>query len=189
MDLRFHRIQFYARLNASGTSPEVKYCRKTVRPSEREFRFIKGPIFCNLILADEINRTPAKNPECVVGSDGRAAVIVVSGQTYAIPDPFFVLATQNPIEVEGTYPLPEAQLDRFLFKIKVTYPSREDEKEICRRQVSDYSGTIQPVFDIARLQQVQALVPKVVAADHIFDLAVDLARFYHVRKKASFRMA
>ena len=174
MDLRFHRIQFTPDLMpADITGSEVLQENRST--GEREFRFIKGPIFCNLILADEINRTPPKTQSALLEAMEERQ-LSVSGQTYDIPDPFFVLATQNPIEVEGTYPLPEAQLDRFLFKIKVSYPSREDEKEICRRQVSDYSGKVQPVFDIPKLLEVQSMVPKVVAADHCFDLAVDLAR-------------
>ena len=100
----------------------------------------------------------------------------VGGTTYPLPEPFFVLATQNPIEVEGTYPLPEAQLDRFLMKIKVNYPSRDDEWEICRRQTTDYSYDIEHVIDVQTLLQMQSIVPKVIVADHVYEAAIDLAR-------------
>lgn len=175
MELSFSRIQFTPDLMpADITGGEVLEEDRTT--GKRAFRFVKGPVFSNFLLADEINRTPPKTQSALLEAMEERQ-LSVSGTTYAIPAPFFVLATQNPIEVEGTYPLPEAQLDRFLFKIKVTYPSRDDEIEICRRQVTDYSGKVQPVFNIERLQQVQSLVPKVVAADHIFDLAVNIARF------------
>ena len=101
----------------------------------------------------------------------------IAGDTYPMHNPFFVLATQNPVEVEGTYPLPEAQLDRFLFKIKVEYPSRDAEREICRRNTTEYAAETTRVLEVETLLQMQALVPKVVVSDHVYDTAIDLARF------------
>ena len=115
---------------------------------KRVFRFLQGPLFANLVLADEINRTPPKTQSALLEAMEERQ-LSIGGQTYPLPEPFFVLATQNPIEVEGTYPLPEAQLDRFLFKIKVNYPRRADEWEICRRQTTDYSRDVEHVIDVA----------------------------------------
>jgi MoxR-like ATPase len=174
MDLSFHRIQFTPDLMpADITGGEVLEEDHTT--GKRVFRFLKGPLFANLILADEINRTPPKTQSALLEAmEERQSS--VGGHTYPLPDPFFVLATQNPIEVEGTYPLPEAQLDRFLMKIKVHYPSREDEREICRRQTTEYSHDIEHVIDVQTLLQMQSVVPKVVVADHVYDTALDLAR-------------
>ena len=128
-----------------------------------------------MILADEINRTPPKTQSALLEAMEERQ-LSVGGHTYPLPEPFFVLATQNPIEVEGTYPLPEAQLDRFLMKIKVNYPSRADEWEICRRQTTDYSHDIEHVIDVQTLLQMQSIVPKVIVADHVYEAAIDLAR-------------
>ena len=149
LDLSFNRIQFTPDLMpADITGSEVLQEDRTT--GKRELRFIKGPIFCNLLLADEINRTPPKSQSALLEAMEERQV-TISGETHPMASPFFVLATQNPIEVEGTYPLPEAQLDRFLFKIIIDYPSREDEKEICRRQVSSHRPQPQPVMDAARI--------------------------------------
>ena len=174
MDLSFVRVQFTPDLMpADITGGDVLEEDKTT--GKREFRFVKGPLFHNLILADEINRTPPKTQSALLEAMEERQ-LSISGQTYPLPQPFFVLATQNPVEVEGTYPLPEAQLDRFLMKIKVTYPSLEDEREICRRQTTDYSYTPKRVVDAESLMRMQALVPKVVVADHVYDAAIHLAR-------------
>ncbi|MEZ6145406.1 MAG: AAA family ATPase [Planctomycetaceae bacterium] len=127
MELSFHRIQFTPDLMpADITGGEIMEEDKAT--GHREFRFVKGPVFANLVLADEINRTPPKTQSALLEAMEERQ-LSVSGQTYKLPDPFFVLATQNPVEVEGTYPLPEAQLDRFLFKIKVSYPTRDGEQK------------------------------------------------------------
>jgi MoxR-like ATPase len=174
MDLTFHRIQFTPDL-MPGDITGSDVLEEDHTTGKRVFRFLHGPLFANLILADEINRTPPKTQSSLLEAMEERQ-LSVGGKTYKLPDPFFVLATQNPIEVEGTYPLPEAQLDRFLMKIKVEYPDREDEREICRRQTTDYRHRVTKVIDAATLLQMQALVPKVVVADHVYDAAVDLAR-------------
>ena len=174
LDLSFNRIQFTPDLMpADITGSEV--LQEDRSTGKRELRFIKGPVFCNLLLADEINRTPPKSQSALLEAMEERQV-TISGETYPMASPFFVLATQNPIEVEGTYPLPEAQLDRFLFKIIIDYPSREDEKEICRRQVSSLRSETQPVMDAARIVQMQTLVREVIVGDPVYELALDLVR-------------
>ncbi|MGD9855439.1 MAG: AAA family ATPase, partial [Planctomycetaceae bacterium] len=174
MDLTFHRIQFTPDLMpADITGGEVLEEDRTT--GKREFRFVKGPVFANLVLADEINRTPPKTQSALLEAMEERQ-LSVSGQTFKLPDPFFVLATQNPVEVEGTYPLPEAQLDRFLFKIKVNYPTRAGEREICRRQTTNYHPATERVFDADTVLRMQALVREVIVSDHVYDAAVDLAR-------------
>ncbi len=174
LDLSFNRIQFTPDLMpADITGSEV--LQEDRSTGKRELRFIKGPIFCNLLLADEINRTPPKSQSALLEAMEERQV-TISGESYPMANPFFVLATQNPIEVEGTYPLPEAQLDRFLFKIIIDYPSRDDEKEICRRQVSSLRPETQPVMDASRLVQMQTLVREVILGDSVYELALDLVR-------------
>ena len=174
MDMSFHRIQFTPDLMpADITGGDVLEEDRTT--GKRVFRFIQGPLFANLVLADEINRTPPKTQSALLEAMEERQ-LSVGGTTYPLPAPFFVLATQNPIEVEGTYPLPEAQLDRFLMKIKVQYPSRDDEREICRRQTTDYTHDIEHVIPIQALLHMHSIVPKVIVADHVYDTAIDLAR-------------
>ena len=174
MDLSFCRIQFTPDLMpADITGGEVLEEDHTT--GKRVFRFIKGPLFSNLILADEINRTPPKTQSALLEAMEEHQ-LSVAGQTYPLPDPFFVLATQNPIEVEGTYPLPEAQLDRFLMKIKVDYPSREGEREICVRQTTGYTYETKRVVDAEMLKEMQSLVLKVIVSDDVYDTAIELAR-------------
>ena len=174
LDLSFNRIQFTPDLMpADITGSEV--LQEDRSTGKRELRFIKGPIFCNLLLADEINRTPPKSQSALLEAMEERQV-TISGESYPMANPFFVLATQNPIEVEGTYPLPEAQLDRFLFKIIIDYPSRDDEKEICRRQVSSLRPETQPMMDASRLVQMQTLVREVILGDSVYELALDLVR-------------
>jgi len=174
LDLSFNRIQFTPDLMpADITGSEV--LQEDRSTGKRELRFIKGPIFCNMLLADEINRTPPKSQSALLEAMEERQV-TISGQTYPMASPFFVLATQNPIEVEGTYPLPEAQLDRFLFKIVIDYPSRDDEKEICRRQISSHRAETQPIMDAARICQMQSLVREVIVGDPVYELALDMVR-------------
>jgi MoxR-like ATPase len=174
MDLTFRRIQFTPDL-MPGDITGGDVLEEDHTTGKRVFRFLKGPLFANLILADEINRTPPKTQSALLEAMEERQ-LSIGGQTYPLPNPFFVLATQNPIEVEGTYPLPEAQLDRFLMKIKVSYPSRDDEWEICRRQTTDYSYDIEHVVDVPTLLHMQSIVPKVVVSDHVYEAAIDLVR-------------
>ncbi len=174
MDLSFSRIQFTPDLMPTDiTGGEVLEEDRTT--GRREFRFIQGPVFSNFLLADEVNRTPPKTQSALLEAMEEKQ-LSIAGKTYALPDPFFVLATQNPIEVEGTYPLPEAQLDRFIMKIHVKYPSREAEHEICRRQTTSYAYQLKPIINAEILHTMQALVKQVIVADHVYSYAVDLVR-------------
>ncbi|MGE0761053.1 MAG: AAA family ATPase, partial [Pirellulaceae bacterium] len=142
---------------------------------KRVFRFVEGPLFGNVILADEINRTPPKTQSALLEAM-QERQLTICGQTYRLPDPFFVLATQNPVETEGTYPLPEAQLDRFLLKIRVNYPSRAEELEIVRRQTTDYRFVSRKVWTADDMHMMQTLVRSVVVSDHVYHAALDLVR-------------
>jgi MoxR-like ATPase len=141
----------------------------------RSFRFIKGPIFANLVLADEINRTPPKTQAALLQSMQEYRV-TAGGQTYPLALPFLVFATQNPIEQEGTYPLPEAQLDRFMFQVDVDYPSDTEEMEIVKQQTSPQRTELRRVLSPERILELQELVLRVPAADHVVKHAVALAR-------------
>jgi MoxR-like ATPase len=141
----------------------------------RRFIFLHGPIFANMVLADEINRTPPKTQAALLEAMQEHHVTAGS-HTYSLPEPFFVLATQNPIEQEGTYPLPEAQLDRFMFMVKVGYPNRDEEIEIMRRTTSIAAATLAPVLDGEQILTLQDVVRQVVVADHVFAYAADLVR-------------
>ena len=173
-DLSFRRVQFTPDL-MPGDITGTEVLEEDHTTGRRVFRFVEGPLFGNVILADEINRTPPKTQSALLEAM-QERQLTVGGQTYDLPDPFFVLATQNPVETEGTYPLPEAQLDRFLLKIHVRYPSREDELEIARRQTTGYRFEPQPVLDRDRLQTMQQLTRSVVVADHVYAAALDLVR-------------
>jgi len=142
---------------------------------EREFRFLKGPIFANIILADEINRTPPKTQAALLESMQEGQV-TVGGNRNPLPNPFFVLATQNPIEQEGTYPLPEAQQDRFLFKIFIKYPSRAEEYDIIRQTTEENSPSVRPVFSKKAITDVQEIVRRVPVADPVVNYAMSLVR-------------
>jgi MoxR-like ATPase len=174
LDMSFKRIQFTPDLMPSDiTGSDVLEEDHTT--GKRIFRFVHGPVFANMILADEINRTPPKTQAALLEAMQEHRV-TVGDQTYRLPEPFFVLATQNPIEQEGTYPLPEAQLDRFMFNIIVDYPDADEERRIIRQ----VTGAEQPAVEVAltaedvlRLQQVVRRVP---AADHVIEYARDLAR-------------
>jgi MoxR-like ATPase len=174
MTLSFKRIQFTPDLMPSDiTGTEVLQDDPVTH--ERKFKFLKGPVFANLILADEINRTPPKTQAALLESMQERKVSI-GGEDYPVPDPFFVLATQNPIEQEGTYPLPEAQLDRFFFNILVKYPSWDEEIEIMRRVTGGPEVKLAHVLGRDEILNLQALVRRIPVADHIFHYAAKLAR-------------
>jgi MoxR-like ATPase len=141
----------------------------------REFEFVKGPVFANIVLADEINRAPSKTQAAMLEAMQEHRVTVV-GRPYPLEPPFFVLATQNPVEQEGTYPLPEAQLDRFMFLITVDYPSRSEELEIARTTTGGSVPKLDHILDAAAVLKFQDLVRRVPVPQHIYEFAVDLVR-------------
>ena len=172
--LSFRRVQFTPDLMpADITGTEI--IQENADTGRRSFVFQQGPIFTQILLADEINRTPPKTQAALLESMQEKHV-TVGQQTYELPKPFFVLATQNPIEQEGTYPLPEAQKDRFLFLIKIDYPTRDAEREIVSRTTGSGGGEIEPVLTAEDLQAAQALSRKVPVPDHVLDFVLDLIR-------------
>lgn len=174
LNLSFQRIQFTPDLMpADITGTEVLEEDHTT--GRRVFRFIKGPVFANLVLADEINRTPPKTQAALLQSMQEFRV-TAGGHTHDLPLPFLVFATQNPIEQEGTYPLPEAQLDRFMLEVDVDYPTEAEEEEIVRQYTSDHRPELHRVLSPQRVLQLQELVRRVPAADHVVKYAVGLAR-------------
>ncbi len=174
LNLSFNRIQFTPDLMPSDiTGTDVLEEDHTT--GKRVFQFIRGPIFANIVLADEINRTPPKTQAALLQSMQEYRV-TAGGTTYLLPPPFLVFATQNPIEQEGTYPLPEAQLDRFMFQVDVDYPSEDEEEEIVRQQTSSYRADIERVLSPERIVQLQDLVLRVPVADHAVKYAVAIAR-------------
>ena len=179
LDLGFHRIQFTPDLMPSDiTGTELLHVDPET--STRSFRFEPGPVFTNVVLADEINRTPPKTQAALL--EAMVERQVTSGGTcHELPDPFFVLATQNPIEQEGTYPLPEAQLDRFMFMVQVNYPSHDEEREILRRTTGTDSDTPDPVIDSAGLKELQSVVRAIPVADHVLDYCLAITRGTRVR--------
>jgi MoxR-like ATPase len=174
LDLDFNRVQFTPDLMPSDiTGTDI--IEEDVSTGHRSFRFVKGPLFTNMLLADEINRTPPKTQAALLEAMQEHRV-TVGGNTYQLPEPFFVLATQNPIEQEGTYPLPEAQLDRFIFHINVDYPSKEEESQIIKQVSGHQDVTLKPLLtgaDVLRLQDVVRSVP---VADHVINYARDITR-------------
>jgi MoxR-like ATPase len=173
LELEFNRVQFTPDLMpADITGTEI--LEEDAQTGARRFRFIRGPVFNNVVLADEINRTPPKTQAALLQAMQEYRV-TVSGQTYPLPLPFFVLATQNPIEQEGTYPLPEAQLDRFMFSITVDYPTADEEVEIVKSTTSAYAPELQPVIGKDRILTLQKLLRRVPVADEIMRCAVRLA--------------
>jgi MoxR-like ATPase len=183
MDLKFSRVQFTPDLMPSDiTGTEI--LQETSQPGHRAFEFVKGPIFANIVLADEINRTPPKTQSALLEAMQEQKV-TVSGRNFSLPLPFFVLATQNPIEQEGTYPLPEAQLDRFMFLIHVLYPSLEEERRIARETTGAAPGKLTPLVDGAKVTQLQDLVLRVPVPDHIYNLVVDLVRLTRPREEGA----
>ena len=174
LSLKFNRIQFTPDLMPSDiTGTEVIEENRTT--GQRELRFVHGPVFANLILADEINRTPPKTQAALLEAMQEHHV-TAGGVRHPLPEPFFVLATQNPIEQEGTYPLPEAQLDRFMFMIRVGYPTAADEMEVIRRTTSRQRPQIQPVLEAEKVRQIQEMVRDVPVADHVIDYALRIVR-------------
>ncbi|MCD6532023.1 MoxR family ATPase [bacterium] len=173
LDLQFSRIQFTPDLMPSDiTGTEVLEQDRTT--GERFFRFIKGPIFGNIILADEINRTPPKTQAALLQAMQEHEV-TAGDKTYKLPEPFFVLATQNPIEQEGTYPLPEAQLDRFMFNVNIDYPEFEEEIEIVKRTTGAGEAEIKPVLNAEEILQLQDLVRRVPVSDRLVEYSVTIA--------------
>jgi MoxR-like ATPase len=180
LGLQFSRIQFTPDLMPTDmTGTEVIEEDRTT--GRRELRFVPGPIFANVILADEINRTPPKTQGALLEAMQERQV-TVGGKTHVLPSPFFVLATQNPIEQEGTYPLPEAQLDRFMFNIRIGYPTEADELAIVQRTTTIGDVTPQPVLDAADCLRIQQLVRQVPVADHVARYALRLVRATRVRE-------
>src|SRR5690349_6210626 len=164
LHLTFKRIQFTPDLMpADITGTDI--LQDDPETGRRRFVFLPGPIFANMILADEINRTPPKTQAALLEAMQEHHV-TAAGQTYRLPEPFFVLATQNPIEQEGTYPLPEAQLDRFMFNITVGYPSRDEELEIMKQTTGTQQPELQPLLNAAQILELQQVVRHVVVADH-----------------------
>ena len=173
MDLSFSRVQFTPDLMPMDiTGTDILQESGTGR---REFEFVKGPIFANIVLADEINRAPSKTQAAMLEAMQEYRVTVV-GRPYALQEPFFVLATQNPIEQEGTYPLPEAQLDRFMFMIEVNYPELQEEIAIARATTGGRLPELAHVIDGQRVQAFQELVRRVPVPDHIYEFAAHLVR-------------
>ena len=174
LDLSFGRIQFTPDLMPSDiTGTEV--LEEDADSHRKQFRFVRGPVFANIILADEINRTPPKTQAALLQAMQEHAV-TAGGQTMRLEEPFFVLATQNPIEQEGTYPLPEAQLDRFIFNLWMDYPDAREEEEIVRVTTSSGSVDVGTVLSGAEIAQVQQLVRRVPVTDHVVSFAVNLVR-------------
>jgi MoxR-like ATPase len=174
LDLQFSRIQFTPDLMPTDiTGTEVIEEDRTT--GRRVFRFVKGPIFANIVLADEINRTPPKTQAALLEAMQERAV-TVAGERFELPKPFFVLATQNPIEQEGTYPLPEAQLDRFMLELPIYYPSRSEEEEIASRTTSEVEPTVEAVVTAEELIDLQGLVRRIPAPPSLVSFAVRMAR-------------
>ncbi|MBU8933855.1 MAG: MoxR family ATPase [candidate division Zixibacteria bacterium] len=174
LNLKFNRIQFTPDLMPSDiTGTEIIDDDRTT--GKRAFRFVKGPVFANIILADEINRTPPKTQAALLQAMQEHEV-TAAGETYSLEEPFFVLATQNPIEQEGTYPLPEAQLDRFMFNVFVDYPSDIEEREIVKSTTAILQYDLNPILGAEDIIAFQQLVRRVPVSDHLVEYAVALVR-------------
>ena len=174
LNLRFNRIQFTPDLMPSDiTGTDI--IQEDAQTGKRVFNFIRGPIFTNMLLADEINRTPPKTQAALLQAMQEYQV-TAGGQTYLLDPPFFVLATQNPVEQEGTYPLPEAQLDRFMFMVKVGYPTREDERNIVKNTTAEARTEPLPVLSSEDILSIQKMVRRIPVSDHVVDYAVQLVR-------------
>jgi MoxR-like ATPase len=167
LDLNFKRIQFTPDLMPSDiTGSEIL-------AEDRHFRFNRGPVFANIVLADEINRTPPKTQAALLEAMQERSV-TVGGTRHELPSPFFVLATQNPIEQEGTYPLPEAQLDRFMLNIPLTYPTFEQEVEVVKQTTSNQKPELRHILTSTEIQEYQQLIRKIPVADNVLEYAVRL---------------
>ena len=176
LGLSYNRIQFTPDLMPSDiTGSEIL-------DSNREFRFIKGPIFSNIVLADEINRTSQKTQSALLEAMQEHSV-TIAGKTYPLSEPFFVLATQNPIEQEGTYPLPEAQLDRFMFNLKLDYPSFEEEIEILKNTTTDNSVEVSPVLSAEDITTLQQIIKRIPVNDNIYRYVVSLSEKTRLNKE------
>ncbi len=174
LDLSFKRVQFTPDLMPSDiTGTEI--IEDDISTGRKVFKFVKGPIFAQIILADEINRTPPKTQAALLQAM-QEYEITTAGQTYELERPFFVLATQNPIEQEGTYPLPEAQLDRFMFNIWLDYPERDEEVDIVRRTTADYQPKLDIILRADQIIDLQQLARRVPVSEHVVSFAVDLVR-------------
>ncbi len=174
LDLKFSRIQFTPDLMPSDiTGTEI--IEEDQSTGKRLFRFFRGPVFANIVLADEINRTPPKTQAALLEAMQEHRV-TAAGTTYALDEPFFVLATQNPIEQEGTYPLPEAQLDRFMFNLLVDYPSQTEENEIVKSTTGSYEADLETVATVDDILNYQELIRRVPVASPVVEFAVNLAR-------------
>lgn len=174
LHLTFNRVQFTPDLMPSDiTGTDI--IEEDLSTGHRAFRFVKGPIFANVVLADEINRTPPKTQAALLQAM-QEHQITAGGTTYHLPDPFFVLATQNPIEQEGTYPLPEAQLDRFMLELRVSYPSRSEEEAIVEQTTGTAKAPMHPVLDAQSVLAMQALVRRIPVSRALIRAAVTLAR-------------
>ncbi len=174
MSLKFSRIQFTPDLMPSDiTGTEV--IQEDRASGTRSLRFMPGPVFANVILADEINRTPPKTQAALLEAMQEHQV-TVGGERHPVPEPFFVLATQNPIEQEGTYPLPEAQLDRFMFNVLVDYPTEDEELEIVKRTTTDLDVEVEPMLSAEQIGHLTTIVRRVPVADHVARYALRLAR-------------
>ena len=183
LSLEFSRIQFTPDLMPSDiTGTEVLFEDRA--SGARELRFVTGPLFANLVLADEINRTPPKTQAALLEAMQERQV-TAGGHKHRLPDPFFVLATQNPIEQEGTYPLPEAQLDRFLFKIFINYPTPDEERRIYRLTTGVDPEEITPLIAGERIAALQRMVRRVPVSDYCIDSAMDLVRATRGREQSS----
>ena len=174
MSMSFKRIQFTPDLMPSDITG-TELLQEDPETHERRFKFQKGPVFTNLLLADEINRTPPKTQAALLEAM-QEKTVSSGGEDFKLDEPFFVLATQNPIEQEGTYPLPEAQLDRFLFNIMVKYPSKSEEFDIMRNVTNDEEPKLKKVVDGPTILEFQHLVRRIPVADHVFKYALELVR-------------
>ncbi|HWG52942.1 MAG TPA: MoxR family ATPase [Gemmatimonadaceae bacterium] len=174
LDLSFSRVQFTPDLMPSDITG-TELLEEDHATGRRVFKYVKGPIFANAVLADEINRAPPKTQAALLQAMQEHAV-TAAGQTHTLPEPFFVLATQNPIEQEGTYPLPEAQLDRFMFELRVDYPSATEEERVVMSTTSDVEATVRPVLSAEQLTELQHLVRRLPAPPTVVRYAVRLAR-------------
>jgi len=168
LDLSYNRVQFTPDLMPSDI------LGSEILGEDRSFKFINGPVFSNIILADEINRTPPKTQAALLEAM-QEKIVTVGGKTYPLPQPFFVLATQNPIEQEGTYPLPEAQLDRFMFNIFLSYPSFADELKVVKNTTANRQVKLEKILDAEEISYFQRLVRNVPVTDNVLEYAVSLA--------------
>ena len=174
LNLSFNRVQFTPDL-MPGDITGTEIIEEDLTTGRRAFRFVQGPVFANVVLADEINRTPPKTQAALLQAMQEHQV-TAAGVTYRLPEPFFVLATQNPIEQEGTYPLPEAQLDRFMLELRVGYPSREEEEAIVEQTTGDKGSALSTVLDAETLKSMQGLVRRIPVSRSLIRSAVTLAR-------------